>query len=130
LATALVVARVSGAMGMKLERAEQELVRKNEDLGAMNEELTAIEEELRQANDGLLANERQLLQKNEDLGAMNQELTAIQEELRRNLGELTLTQEILSASETRLRRFYESGLIGVIYWNMNGIITDANDKFL
>jgi PAS domain S-box-containing protein len=32
--------------------------------------------------------------------------------------------------EERLRRFYESGLIGVISWNMNGQITDANDKFL
>jgi PAS domain S-box-containing protein len=36
----------------------------------------------------------------------------------------------LRTSEQRLRRFYESGLIGVIYWNMNGEITDANDKFL
>jgi PAS domain S-box-containing protein len=34
------------------------------------------------------------------------------------------------ASEQRLRRFYESSLLGVIYWNMNGEITDANDKFL
>ena len=33
-------------------------------------------------------------------------------------------------SEDRLRRFYESGLLGVIYWNMNGQIIDANDKFL
>lgn len=39
-------------------------------------------------------------------------------------------EEALRASEFRLRRFYESGLIGVIYWNMNGEITDANDKFL
>jgi PAS domain-containing protein len=36
----------------------------------------------------------------------------------------------LRASEARLRRFYESGLVGVIYWNMDGVITDANDKFL
>jgi PAS domain S-box-containing protein len=33
-------------------------------------------------------------------------------------------------NELRLRRFYESGLIGVLYWNMEGRITDANDKFL
>ena len=33
-------------------------------------------------------------------------------------------------SEKRLRRFYESGMLGVIYWNMDGNITDANDKFL
>jgi PAS domain S-box-containing protein len=39
-------------------------------------------------------------------------------------------EEALRVSEHRLRRFYESGLVGVIYWNMNGKITDANDKFL
>ena len=59
LATAFVVARVSGGIGMDLERAEQELVRKNEDLNALNEELTATQEELRQTNDELVANERQ-----------------------------------------------------------------------
>jgi len=36
----------------------------------------------------------------------------------------------LRKSEERLRRFYESGMIGVTYWNMDGKITDANDKFL
>ena len=36
----------------------------------------------------------------------------------------------LRESEARLRRFYQSGLIGVIYWNMAGVIIDANDKFL
>ena len=40
------------------------------------------------------------------------------------------SEEALWASETRLRRFYESGLLGVIYWNMQGQITDANTKFL
>ena len=33
-------------------------------------------------------------------------------------------------AKMRLRRFYESGLLGVIYWTMNGQIVDANDKFL
>jgi PAS domain S-box-containing protein len=36
----------------------------------------------------------------------------------------------LRESEARLRRFYDSGLLGVIYWNMDGRILDANDKFL
>ncbi len=40
------------------------------------------------------------------------------------------SEDALRLSEERLRRFYESGLIGVIYWNMDGRITDANDKFL
>jgi PAS domain S-box-containing protein len=36
----------------------------------------------------------------------------------------------LREKEERLRRLYDSGMIGVIYWNMDGRITDANDKFL
>ena len=45
-------------------------------------------------------------------------------------GEVRLREAALRESENRLRRFYESGLLGVIYWNMNGEITDANGKFL
>jgi PAS domain S-box-containing protein len=39
-------------------------------------------------------------------------------------------EEALRNSEHRLQRFYDSGLLGVIYWNMDGQIMDANDKFL
>jgi PAS domain S-box-containing protein len=39
-------------------------------------------------------------------------------------------EEELRASEARSRAFFDSGLLGVIYWNVNGAITDANDKFL
>jgi len=39
-------------------------------------------------------------------------------------------EEALKESEQRLRRLYESGIVGVMYWNMKGEITDANDKFL
>jgi PAS domain S-box-containing protein len=38
--------------------------------------------------------------------------------------------QALRDSEYRLRRFYEAGLIGVIYWTMDGGIVDANDRFL
>jgi PAS domain S-box-containing protein len=38
--------------------------------------------------------------------------------------------QALRDSEYRLRRFYEAGLVGVIYWNMDGEIVDANDRFL
>ena len=44
--------------------------------------------------------------------------------------ERKLAEKELRESENRLRRLYESGLLGVIYWNMNGEVTDANDKFL
>jgi PAS domain S-box-containing protein len=39
-------------------------------------------------------------------------------------------EESLRDSEQRLRRVYDSGLVGIIYWNMEGQIVDANDKFL
>jgi two-component system CheB/CheR fusion protein len=39
-------------------------------------------------------------------------------------------EEALRQSEHRLRGFYDSGLLGVIYWNMDGQIVEANDKFL
>jgi len=44
--------------------------------------------------------------------------------------ELVSANEALRGSEQRFRRFFESGLLGVIFWNMDGKITDANDKFL
>ena len=40
------------------------------------------------------------------------------------------SEEALRESETRLRRFYESGIFGVFYYNMDGSITEANKKFL
>jgi PAS domain S-box-containing protein len=39
-------------------------------------------------------------------------------------------EEALRRSEGRLRRFYEAGLVGIIYWNTDGEIVDANDRFL
>nr|WP_269850846.1 histidine kinase dimerization/phosphoacceptor domain -containing protein [Methanosarcina horonobensis] len=36
----------------------------------------------------------------------------------------------LRESEARLRRFYESSIIGVFYYNLDGSITDSNDKLL
>lgn len=60
----------------------------------------------------------------------HEELEVAAEELRLQNDELLCTQSALQESEARLRRLYESGLIGVIYWNMDGVIKDANDKFL
>lgn len=39
-------------------------------------------------------------------------------------------EEALRESERRVRTFFESDMMGAIYWNMNGEITGANDKFL
>jgi PAS domain S-box-containing protein len=41
-----------------------------------------------------------------------------------------MIEQALRRSELRLRRFYDSGMFGAIYWNVDGTITGANDKFL
>lgn len=43
---------------------------------------------------------------------------------------LKSAEEALRASEAKLRRIVESGMVGVFYWNRLGDITDANDCFL
>ncbi|BBD61577.1 two-component hybrid sensor and regulator [Nostoc sp. HK-01] len=39
-------------------------------------------------------------------------------------------EQSLRESEARFRRLFESNLIGVAFWNMEGYITDANDAYL
>ena len=39
-------------------------------------------------------------------------------------------EELLQKSEARLRQFYDSSIIGVFYYNLDGSIIEANDKFL
>ncbi len=39
-------------------------------------------------------------------------------------------EEELREGEAHLRAFYDSGLLGVIYWNADGVIAEANDGFL
>jgi PAS domain S-box-containing protein len=71
-----------------------------------------------------------LRQKSTDLEAAFEEITATDEELRANYEELSRNQQALKKSEASLRRFYDSGLFGVIFWNIDGKITDTNDEFL
>ena len=90
----------------KLNQKRQKLLEEvqliNEELNASNEKLQSTTEELRVAN----------------------------EELQQQEYELININQALRESELHLRRFYESGLLGVIYWNMEGKIIAANDKFL
>jgi len=39
-------------------------------------------------------------------------------------------EEALRKSEARLQRYYDSKLLGLFHWNMNGQVVEANDKFL
>ena len=47
-----------------------------------------------------------------------------------DIHDIKLTEQALRESEARLRRFYDSGMFGVYYHNLDGSVTDANDKFL
>lgn len=48
----------------------------------------------------------------------------------RDITERIKAEEALRKSEARLRQFYESDILGMFYFDMDGSITDANDKLL
>jgi PAS domain S-box-containing protein len=48
----------------------------------------------------------------------------------RDISEHKKVEQSLRDSEARFRQLFESNLIGVAFWNMEGFITDANDAYL
>ncbi len=48
----------------------------------------------------------------------------------RDVTERIKAEEALRESEARLRQYYESDMIGAFYFNLDGSVTDANDKLL
>jgi PAS domain S-box-containing protein len=116
---------------MRERRQAVEIQRWNVDL---EERVAAQTSEIRKANETL---ELQVAVRTTELLSANTEL----DDSRRaaiNLLEDALDARLqaeqaaagLRESEHRFRSFYESGLLGVIFWNMDGVIMDANDKFL
>ncbi|WP_375511216.1 PAS domain S-box protein [uncultured Nostoc sp.] len=48
----------------------------------------------------------------------------------RDISEHKRAEKSLRESEARFRRLFESNLIGIAFWNVDGFIIDANDAFL
>lgn len=51
-------------------------------------------------------------------------------QLKRELGERKRIEDALRESESRFRRLSDSNLIGIMFWDLKGRITDANDALL
>lgn len=51
-------------------------------------------------------------------------------QLRRELAERKRIEDALRESESRFRRLSDSNMIGILFWDLKGRITDANDAFL
>jgi PAS domain S-box-containing protein len=51
-------------------------------------------------------------------------------QLKLELEERLRIEEALRASESKFRRVAESNMIGIMFWDLNGTVTDANDAFL
>jgi hypothetical protein len=61
----------------------------------------------------------------EELQNLQHALTESVEKRRSEYQQRSRGRKGVSESEARLRRFYESGLLGVIYWNMRGDLTGS-----
>ncbi|MBI3607089.1 MAG: PAS domain S-box protein [Nitrospirae bacterium] len=58
------------------------------------------------------------------------EVAAAGQAIDRMAEDLALSRARLQASEERFRRVVESNMIGIIFWDIQGHITEANDAFL
>jgi PAS domain S-box-containing protein len=58
------------------------------------------------------------------------EVRSAYENLQIELHERQQAEQALARSESRLRRIVDSGMVGILFWNKSGGITDANTTFL
>jgi PAS domain S-box-containing protein len=58
------------------------------------------------------------------------ELADMNVQLNKELAERKRIEEALRESESRFRRLSESNMIGIMFWDLKGKITEANDAFL
>jgi PAS domain S-box-containing protein len=79
-------------------------------------------------------NEAELLQEKEELETLvddrTLELARMNLQLKLELQEKQKVENALRESEAKFRRLYESNMIGIMFCDAKGIVTDANDVFL
>jgi PAS domain S-box-containing protein len=119
------------------ERAERELAAQNVTLSRQAEELETAVEQLQDQAIELETQAAELEMQTDEqeaqglqLQAQAASLDAQAEELRASNERLSAALSALSRSEERFRRIADSNMVGVLFWEMQGGITYANDAFL
>jgi PAS domain S-box-containing protein len=98
----------------------QRMQQKAMNLGLQVSELEREGEQLYEAQSVL---EKKIQEKTAELGEANLQL-------KKELAERKRIEERLRESESRFRRLSDSNMIGILFWDLKGRITDANDAFL
>lgn len=86
-------------------------------------QVTELEREGEQLYEAQGFLEQKVRERTEELGAANLQL-------KRELQERKRIEDALRESESRFRRLSDSNMIGILFWDLRGRITDANDAFL
>ena len=74
--------------------------------------------------------EEVLREQKEELEATVEELRISEEELASQLEELEQSRDALRESEAKFKRLYDANILGMIFWDTAGNITQANREFL
>lgn len=107
---------------MKQQKAELERL-----VAQRTEQLTLEVEQRKDAQNNL----RQLNEELEErVSERTGELKKASRKMQLELVEREKAEAALSASESRLRRVVESGMVGILFWDIKGGINQANDAFL
>ncbi len=101
-------------------KTRKQIQQRANDLSLSVAELKRVEDALQEANDEL---EQRVRERTLELAKANQQLEL-------ELAERKRTEEALRESESRFRRVSESNMIGIMFWDLSGAVTEANDAFL
>ena len=117
--------RVQGSWVLLLDATEsvkkrQVLQQRTYDISLKATELEREGKSLYDANSGLQQRVRE----------QTRELSETVRRLQQELADSRRTEEALSESESRFRSLFNCNVIGIVFWDGSGIITEANDAFL